>query len=120
MRHAKFASKGALFLATLARPDCGQTGIYHRSSVAEDGSWREPVTTAPYKLGEWKRAQYLELLKNERYAMVYRHEPGRATRILSQPGLRQLTLTSLHAFNAVAGGIGNKLTLQAVRRAAAG
>ena len=58
----------ALFLATLARPDCGQTGIFHRSSLAPDGSWREPITTAPYKLGEWKRAQYLDLLKNEHYA----------------------------------------------------
>lgn len=57
-----------------------------------------------------------EVVKNERYAMVYRHEPGRATRVLSQPGLREVTLAALRAFNAVAGGIGNKLTLQAVRR----
>src|SRR5262245_6772478 len=27
------AKPSALFLATLARPDCGQTGIYHRSSI---------------------------------------------------------------------------------------
>jgi hypothetical protein len=36
--------------------------------------------------------------------------------ILSQPGVRNLTVAALRAFNAVAGGIGNKLTLQAVRR----
>ena len=57
-----------------------------------------------------------DVVRNERYAMVYRHEPGRATRILSQPGLRNLTVTALQAFNVVAGGIGNKLTLQAVRK----
>ena len=57
-----------------------------------------------------------DVVKNERYAMVYRHEPGRAALILSQPGLRTLTVTALQAFNAVAGGIGNKLTLQAVRK----
>ena len=74
----------------------------------------------PEALAAEVSAAGFNILKNERYAMVYRHEPGRATRILSQPGLRQLTLTSLHAFNAVAGGIGNKLTLQAVRRAPAG
>jgi SAM-dependent methyltransferase len=57
-----------------------------------------------------------EVVKNERYAMVYRHEPGRAIRVLSRPVLRDVTLAALQAFNAVAGGIGNKLTLQAVRR----
>jgi SAM-dependent methyltransferase len=57
-----------------------------------------------------------DVVKSERYAMVYRHEPGRVAVILSQPGVRNLTLTAMRAFNAVAGGIGNKLTLQAVRR----
>lgn len=56
------------------------------------------------------------VVSNKRYAMVYRHEPGRAALVLSQPGLRKLTVTALRAFNAVAGGIGNKLTLQAVRK----
>jgi uncharacterized protein len=60
-----------------------------------------------------------EVVKNERYAMVYRHEPGRAALILSQPGLRTLTRAGLRAFNSLAGGIGNKLTLQAIRRNAA-
>jgi uncharacterized protein YbaR (Trm112 family) len=57
-----------------------------------------------------------EVVKSERYAMVYRHAPGRAALVLSQPGLRDLTLVALRGFNAVAGGIGNKLTLQAIRR----
>jgi len=57
----------ALFLTTLARPDCGGTGIFHASSIGPDGQWKEPVTTAPFKLGEWKRNQYIELLRNENY-----------------------------------------------------
>lgn len=56
-----------------------------------------------------------EVVKRERYAMVYRHAPGRFARLLSQPGLRDLTRAALGGFNAVAGAIGNKLTLQAVR-----
>ena len=56
-----------------------------------------------------------EVVKNERYAMVYRHEPGRAARLLSLPGARALTRTAFRAFNAAAGSLGNKLTLQAVR-----
>jgi len=57
-----------------------------------------------------------EIVAAERYAMVYRHEPGRVARLLSLPGLRSLTRAAHAAFNAVAGGLGNKLTLQAVRR----
>jgi SAM-dependent methyltransferase len=56
-----------------------------------------------------------DVVKSERYAMVYRHEPGRASRFLSQPGLRNLTVMALQGFNALAGGLGNKLTVQAVR-----
>lgn len=60
----------ALFLGTLARPDCGGTGIYHRSSLGPDGQWQEPVTTGPFKLGEWKRGQYIDLLRNDSYAAL--------------------------------------------------
>jgi glycosyltransferase involved in cell wall biosynthesis/ubiquinone/menaquinone biosynthesis C-methylase UbiE/uncharacterized protein YbaR (Trm112 family) len=57
-----------------------------------------------------------EIVKSERYAMLYRHEPGKVSRLLSRPGLFGVTRNSLRAFNAVAGKYGNKLTLQAVRR----
>jgi peptide/nickel transport system substrate-binding protein len=60
----------ALFLVTLARPDCGQTGIYHKSSLGSDGKWKEPVATGPLKLAEWKRGQYLNLIRNERYSSL--------------------------------------------------
>ena len=67
-----------LFLATMARVDCGETGIYHRSSLDADGKWKEPIGTGPFKLGEWKRAQYVELLRNERYAALPGKPDGRA------------------------------------------
>jgi len=70
----------------------------------------------PESLAAEVSAAGFEVVKNERYAMVYRHEPGRASRILSQPGLRNVTAGALRAFNALAGGIGNKMTLQAVRK----
>lgn len=70
----------------------------------------------PEMLAAEVSAAGFEVVRNERYAMVYRHEPGRAARVLSQPGLRHVTVTALHAFNSVAGGVGNKLTLQAVRK----
>ena len=70
----------------------------------------------PERLAAEVSAAGFEVVRKQRYAMVYRHEPGRAARVLSQPGVRNVTITALRAFNAVAGGVGNKLTLQAVRR----
>jgi SAM-dependent methyltransferase len=57
-----------------------------------------------------------EIVALSRYAMVYRHEPGRASRLLSRPPLFQAVRAGMTMFNLVAGGIGNKLTVQAVRR----
>ncbi|WP_407152576.1 ABC transporter substrate-binding protein [Bradyrhizobium sp. ORS 86] len=63
----------ALFLPTIARPDCGQTAIVHRDSVGADGKWIAPVGTGPFKLGEWKRGQYVDLVRFDGYAS--RNEP---------------------------------------------
>jgi SAM-dependent methyltransferase len=70
----------------------------------------------PESLAAEISAAGFEVVKNERYAMVYRHEPGRAARILSLPGVRSVTAGALRAFNAFAGGVGNKLALQAIRK----
>jgi len=50
-----------VFLATMARPDCGASGIVHPDSVAADGSWVKPIGTGPFTLGQWKQGQYVEL-----------------------------------------------------------
>jgi ubiquinone/menaquinone biosynthesis C-methylase UbiE len=57
-----------------------------------------------------------EVLEALRYAMFYRHEPGRASSWLSHEPLFFSARAALLAFNRVAGRIGNKLTVQAVRR----
>ena len=57
-----------LFLASMARVDCGQSGIWHRSSLNEDGSWKSPVGTGPYKLVEWRKGQFVDLEKFKDYA----------------------------------------------------
>lgn len=60
----------ALFLATLARPDCGNAAIYHRASLDGDGKWVAPIGTGPFKLVEWKRGQYIDLARNDDYAAL--------------------------------------------------
>jgi ubiquinone/menaquinone biosynthesis C-methylase UbiE/uncharacterized protein YbaR (Trm112 family) len=57
-----------------------------------------------------------DVLEARRYAMFYRHEPGPASSLLSREPLFFGARAALLAFNRVAGRIGNKLTVQAVRR----
>lgn len=60
----------ALFLSVMARPDCGSGAIWHRDSLNADGSWRAPVATGPFRLGDWRRGQYIELVRNPDYAAL--------------------------------------------------
>jgi peptide/nickel transport system substrate-binding protein len=59
-----------LFLKTLARSDCGSTGILHHDSVGPDGVFRTPIGTGPFQLSVWKRNQYIELDRFPRYAAL--------------------------------------------------
>jgi glycosyltransferase involved in cell wall biosynthesis/uncharacterized protein YbaR (Trm112 family)/2-polyprenyl-3-methyl-5-hydroxy-6-metoxy-1,4-benzoquinol methylase len=70
----------------------------------------------PEEAGTVVRRAGFEIVKSERYAMLYRHEPGKVSRLLSRPGVFALARSGLRLLNAVAGGHGNKMTLQAVRR----
>ncbi|CDN94951.1 ABC transporter substrate-binding protein [Agrobacterium tumefaciens] len=65
----------ALFLPTLARTDCGGTGIYHKSSLAADGKWVKPIGTGPFTFGEWRTGQYVDLAANPNYT------PGEGERV---------------------------------------
>jgi len=56
-----------------------------------------------------------EPLAPHRYAMYYRHRPGRGVRLLSRPGLLPLATAGFRAANRLLGRFGNKLTVQAVR-----
>ncbi|MDJ1159129.1 ABC transporter substrate-binding protein [Chelatococcus sp. SYSU_G07232] len=57
----------ALFLDTLARTDCAMTAVLHRDSVRPDGSWDRPVGTGPFRLGEWRRGEYVTLRRFDAY-----------------------------------------------------
>jgi len=57
----KIDQPSALFLRNMVRADCGGSGIYHRASLGEDGKWKLPVGTGPFKFADWKRGQQIDL-----------------------------------------------------------
>lgn len=57
-----------LFLDSLARSDCGGTGIVHRDSLNQDGTWNHPIGTGPFKFKEWRHREFVSLTKYEAYA----------------------------------------------------
>jgi peptide/nickel transport system substrate-binding protein len=59
-----------MFLTTLARADCGATGVLHPDSVRADGSWIAPIGTGPFQLGEWRHNQFVQLKRFDRYAAL--------------------------------------------------
>jgi peptide/nickel transport system substrate-binding protein len=59
-----------MFLTTLARADCGATGIMHPDSVGRDGSWIAPIGTGPFQLGEWRHNQFVQLKRFAHYAAL--------------------------------------------------
>jgi ubiquinone/menaquinone biosynthesis C-methylase UbiE/uncharacterized protein YbaR (Trm112 family) len=60
-------------------------------------------------------AAVFKTVRAERYAMYYKHEPGSVFRSLSRGPVLPIVKGAYRAANAIAGGLGNKLTVQAVR-----
>lgn len=82
-------------------------------AVEEAGNRVRRLTIA--EIEDELRAHGFEPIRPHRYAMYYKHWPGRGVRALSAPLLLPLARAAFRAANAVAGRFGNKLTVQAVR-----
>jgi peptide/nickel transport system substrate-binding protein len=67
-----------LFLKTLAKAECGSTGIMHHDSVGPDGKFRYPIGTGPFQFGVWQRNQYVELDRFPHYASLPGPRDGNA------------------------------------------
>ena len=67
------------------------------------------------EIGDVLRAQGFRVVRAERYAMYYKHEPGNIFRQLSRPAFFPAVKGAYRVTNAALGRVGNKLTVQAVR-----
>ncbi len=56
----------ALFLTRMAHMVC-LAGIIHRDSLDAAGNWKSPIGTGPYTIREWRKTQYVELARFDRY-----------------------------------------------------
>lgn len=68
----RIAEPSILFLPRLADVNCAPV-IFHRDSLAADGSWRELIGTGPYAFVEWIKGEVVRLRRNEHH--VPRQEP---------------------------------------------
>ena len=99
-----------------ARAAATRLAVRLRLSEEREEAGNEVARVDPDAIASTLEAAGFEIVRKRRYAMVYRHEPGRASALLSVPPLLQIEHGARGAFNAVFGGLGNKLTVQAVRR----
>jgi peptide/nickel transport system substrate-binding protein len=56
----------ALFLTRMAHVPC-LTGIIHPDSVDASGKWVAPIATGPYTIKEWRKGQFVELVRFSGY-----------------------------------------------------
>lgn len=109
-------AKRAVSVNEPAQAAATHLAIHARLSVETEEAGNRVERVDPAAIVQTLERNGFSVVRCERYAMVYRHEPGRAARLLSLRPLRPLVRLTINGFNALLGGIGNKLTVQAVRR----
>lgn len=106
------------FVCVTEPADAWVTSLAVRAGIALD---REEAGNRVERLSVAQLRHRLEgegfaILNAERYAMFYRHHPGSAMRFFSRTRMLPAARGGLAAFNRVAGGLGNKLTITAARK----
>lgn len=110
-RRAVSVSEPAAAVVTTAAVRLGAA-----AAVEEAGNPVRRLTLA--EVEDELSARGFKPVRPHRYAMYYRHWPGRGVRVLSVPLLLPLAKGAFRVVNRVAGRFGNKLTVQALRRSA--
>jgi ubiquinone/menaquinone biosynthesis C-methylase UbiE len=125
LHHLEQPEKGILEMARVARRAVSinepvAAGITHgaiRLSIAEEVEEAGNVVQRiePSKAASTLSSAGFRIVSSKRYGMVYRHHPGRASRVLSHRLLFPFVLGALQFGNTALGRFGNKTSIQAVR-----
>ena len=73
------------------------------------------VRMKPSEIESFLIARGFRIVCAQRYAMYYRHQPGRIFSVLSSRMCLPVSKAALQILNRFAGRLGNKLTVQAIR-----
>jgi SAM-dependent methyltransferase/uncharacterized protein YbaR (Trm112 family) len=97
--------------------DAALTALAVRIGLAQDEEEAGNVVrrVRPETVSDVLRSSGFEPFVAERYAMLYRHEPGPLYRLLSRPALSGPGLAALRLADRLLGRVGNKLSVRAVR-----
>lgn len=108
-------ARSAVSVNEPARAAATALAVHVRLSELEEEAGNVIERLDPNAVVEELERRGFEIVRAARYAMVYRHRPGKGSTLLSAPGIFPVVRAGIAAFNRVAGSIGNKFTVQALR-----
>jgi ubiquinone/menaquinone biosynthesis C-methylase UbiE/uncharacterized protein YbaR (Trm112 family) len=118
LREMARVARRAVSVNEPARASATRMAVRLGLSVEHEEAGNQVARMSIREIEDVLREAQFEVIRAERYAMLYRHEPGAPTRFLSRPGVGALARSGWRAGNAVIGRFGNKLTVQALRPSA--
>jgi ubiquinone/menaquinone biosynthesis C-methylase UbiE len=118
LREMARVARRAVSVNEPARADATRMAVRLGLSVEHEEAGNRVARMSMPEIEDVLRRAGFEIVRAERYAMLYRHEPGAPTRFISRPIVSALARGGWRAANAAIGRFGNKLTVQALRPSA--
>lgn len=98
-----------------ARAAITRVAIRFGWALEEEHSGNRVARLMPTDVAAFLEARGFRVLRADRYAMYYPHQPGRVFSLLSKPFIYQAVLAGWRVANAVGGRFGNKMVVLAER-----
>ena len=118
LREMARVARRAVSVNEPARANATRMAVRMRLSVEHEEAGNQVARVSMPEIEDVLREAGFEIARAERYAMLYRHEPGAPTRFISRPRVGALARGGWRVANAAIGRFGNKLTVQAFRPSA--
>jgi SAM-dependent methyltransferase/uncharacterized protein YbaR (Trm112 family) len=112
---ARVADRG-MSITEPARAALTKVAVKFGLALSREESGNLVARLEPRAVADRLREAGFSTVRSERYAMYYRHRPGRVFTLLSRPRLLLIATAGWRAANFVLGRVGNKLTIVAERQ----